>query len=137
MHFFHRAIGFNHSLLQVVTNSLILRGWIKHTKKGIVCQENRTLVITNSNHAYFVKILGRGFREGVFTKKELRASPTIESKGSVSVYWFLDVISLENKRYRNKIEVAALNSFPDNFDKNPFSSSAGKLNHLPAMLLMP
>lgn len=63
--FFHIAIGFNHSLLQVVTNSLILFGWIKHTKKGIVCQENRVLVITNSNHAYFVKILGRGFQEEV------------------------------------------------------------------------
>jgi hypothetical protein len=68
VHFFHRAIGFNHSLLQVVTNSLILCGWIKHTKKGIVCQENRTLVITNSNHAYFVKILGREFQEVVLTE---------------------------------------------------------------------
>jgi len=56
---------------QVVTNSLILCGWIKHTKKGIVCQENRTLVITNSNHAYFVKILGRGFQEEADTKIDI------------------------------------------------------------------
>ncbi len=57
----------------------------------------------------------------------MRASPTIESKGGVSVYWFLHVISLESKRYGNKIEVAALNSFADDLDENPFSSSAVKL----------
>jgi hypothetical protein len=35
---------------------------------------------------------------------------------------------LENKRYRNKIEVAALNSFTNNLDQNPLSPFAVKLS---------
>jgi len=34
----------------------------------------------------YCKAKSKNAEEGVFTKKELRASPTIESKGDVSIY---------------------------------------------------
>jgi hypothetical protein len=55
---------------------------------------NFSLLISIRNIVSPDEIQKQGLQERVFTKKELRASPTIESKGGVSVYWFLHVISL-------------------------------------------
>jgi hypothetical protein len=70
---------------------------------------SKHLIIIGRNLYALTEYVNRRVQEVVFTKEELRASLTIESKGGVSVYWFLHVIPLENKRYGNKIEVGALN----------------------------